>query len=143
MTSCAKNDRNLELYSLYPSLFIKYINFLYLTLDQQLFTYIVSIMIIAAIILIFLGAAIKYGKLYFLIAGYNTMSESEKSKVDIDGIATLFRNVTWGMALVMLLGALGTIIFNNSEIEISACLLAIVVGIPYLIIRSNSKKYKR
>ncbi len=143
MTSCAKNDRNLVFYSLYPSLFIKYINFLYLTLGQQLFTYIVSIMIIAAIILIFLGAAIKYGKLYFLIAGYNTMSESEKSKVDIDGIATLFRNVTWGMALVMLLGALGTIIFNNSEIEISACLLAIVVGIPYLIIRSNSKKYKR
>lgn len=100
-------------------------------------------MIIAAIILIFLGAAIKYGKFYFLIAGYNTMSESEKSKIDIAGIATLFRNITWGMALVMLLGALGTVIFKNSEIEISACILAIVIGVPYLFIGSNSKKYKR
>jgi hypothetical protein len=42
------------------------------------------------IIFILLGILIKYGKMYFLIAGYNTMSKAEKEKVDIKGIATVF-----------------------------------------------------
>ena len=37
-------------------------------------------MILTAIIFIVLGVLIKYGKMYFLIAGYNTMSKKEKEK---------------------------------------------------------------
>lgn len=71
------------------------------------------------------------------------MSESEKSKVDIEGIATLFRNVSWGIAFLILLGTIGTRIFDEPEIENIACIASIVLGIPYLIIRSNSKKFKQ
>ena len=47
-------------------------------------------MIVTAIIFIVLGILIKYGKMYFLIAGYNTMPREEKEKYNIAGIATLF-----------------------------------------------------
>ena len=61
-------------------------------------------MITVAIIFIVLGILIKYGKMYFLIAGYNTMSKEEKSKYDIEGIATIFRNTMFGMALIVITG---------------------------------------
>lgn len=43
-----------------------------------------------AVIFIILGILIKYGKLYVLIAGYNTMSKEEQKKVDIQGIASVY-----------------------------------------------------
>ena len=45
-------------------------------------------MILTAIIFIILGIIIKYGKMYWLIAGYNTMPKEEKEKYDIEGIAS-------------------------------------------------------
>jgi len=38
-------------------------------------------MILAAIIFIVLGVLIKYGKMYFLIAGYNMMSKNIKKNM--------------------------------------------------------------
>lgn len=99
-------------------------------------------MIAVAIFFIILGILIKYGKLYFLMAGYNTMSKEEKAKVDVDGIATVFRNATFGMAFIMIIGYFVATWFENSEIETIAFYGALIVGIPYLLIRSNSKKYK-
>ncbi len=49
-------------------------------------------LIIVSIIFIALGIAIKYGKLYFLIAGYNTMPKEKQDNYDIAGIASVFRN---------------------------------------------------
>ena len=43
-------------------------------------------MIGVAILFIVLGILIKYGKMYFLIAGYNTMPKEEKEKYNIEGI---------------------------------------------------------
>ncbi|WP_339701044.1 DUF3784 domain-containing protein [uncultured Marixanthomonas sp.] len=99
-------------------------------------------MIAVAIFFIILGILIKYGKLYFLMAGYNTMSKEEKAKVDVDGIATVFRNAMFGMAFIMIIGYFAATWFENSEIETIAFYGALIVGIPYLLIRSNSKKYK-
>ena len=61
-------------------------------------------MIVAAIIFIILGILIKYGKMYWLIAGYNTMPIEEKEKYSIKGIANLFGNVMFGMALIIISG---------------------------------------
>ncbi len=61
-------------------------------------------MILTAIIFIVLGVLIKYGKMYFLIAGYNTMSKKEKEKYDIKGIATVFKNAMFGMAFMIIIG---------------------------------------
>jgi hypothetical protein len=99
-------------------------------------------MIGIAILFIILGILIKYGKMYFLIAGYNTMSKEEKEKIDIKGIATIFRNVMFGMALTIITGYFIANKFENPNIENIAFFGAILIGIPYLLIKSNSKKYK-
>jgi hypothetical protein len=99
-------------------------------------------MIVAALIFIILGILIKYGKLYFLIAGYNTMSKVEQEKVDVKGIANVFRNVMFGMALIIILGYFIAQKFENENIETITFIGAILIGIPYLLIETNSKKYK-
>ena len=99
-------------------------------------------MITVAIIFIVLGILIKYGKMYFLIAGYNTMSKEEKSKYDIEGIATIFRNTMFGMALKVITGYFIAKWIGNSRIELIALMIAIFSGVPYLLLKANSKKYK-
>jgi len=99
-------------------------------------------MVIVAFIFILLGIVIKHGKMYFLIAGYNTMSKEEKAKYDIEGIATLFRNVMFAMALLIIVGYFAADWFKNPKLETIALFLSILLGVPYLLIRSNSNKYK-
>jgi hypothetical protein len=99
-------------------------------------------MIGIAILFIILGILIKYGKMYFLIAGYNTMSKEEKEKVDVKGIATVFRNTMFGMALIIITGYFFAKKFENPNIENITFFGAILIGLPYLLIKSNSKKYK-
>ena len=99
-------------------------------------------MIVTAIIFIVLGILIKYGKMYFLIAGYNTMPREEKEKYNIAGIATLFGNVMFGMALIIITGYLITELTENPNIQNYAFWASMIIGIPYLLNKSNSKKYK-
>ncbi len=99
-------------------------------------------MILAAIIFIILGILIKYGKMYWLIAGYNTMPKEEKEKYNIAGIANVFRNVMFGMALIVISGYLITELTENPNIQNYAFWTSMIIGIPYLLIKSNSKKYK-
>jgi uncharacterized membrane protein len=98
--------------------------------------------ITVAIIFIVLGLLIKYGKLYNLIAGYNTMSKEEQEKHDIKGIANVFRNGMFGMALIMLLGYVLSKWLDKPNLEIYTLFIAIILGLPYLLIVSNSSKYK-
>ena len=84
----------------------------------------------------------KYGKMCFLIAGYNTMPREEKEKYNIVGIATLFGNVMFGMALIIITGYLITELTENPNIQNYAFWASMIIGTPYLLIKSNSKKYK-
>lgn len=43
-------------------------------------------------------------KMYWLIAGYNTMTKEEKEKYNIEGIANVFWTAMSGMALVIISG---------------------------------------
>ncbi|MRX64778.1 DUF3784 domain-containing protein [Maribacter luteus] len=99
-------------------------------------------MIVAAIIFIILGIIIKYRKMYWLIAGYNAMPKEEKEKYNIEGIANLFRNVMFGMALIIISGCLIAELTKNLNIQNYAFWTSMIIGIPYLLIKSNSKKYK-
>lgn len=99
-------------------------------------------MIGIAILFIVLGILIKYGKMYFLIAGYNTMPKAEKEKHDIKSIANVFWYAMLGMAIIIIIGFFATKWFNNPKIENYAFGVSMVIGIPYLLIKSNSKKYK-
>ena len=99
-------------------------------------------MIVTATIFIILGILIKYGKMYSLIAGYNTMSKEEQEKYDIKGIATVFRNAMFGMALIMIVGFFLARNIDNLKIETYSFWTSLIIGIPYLLIKSNSKEFK-
>ncbi len=99
-------------------------------------------MIAVAFLFLVLGALIKYGKMYFLISGYNTMRAEEKAKYDIKGIANLFWQAMLGMAIIIALGTLLKILFGEEKWEVYSLVLAVVLGLPYLLIQSNSKRYK-
>jgi hypothetical protein len=99
-------------------------------------------MIVSAIIFIILGILIKYGKMYWLIAGYNTMPREEKEKYDIEGIATVFRNVMFGMALIIIVGYFIANLAESPNIQDYAFWTSMAIGIPYLLIKSNSNKFK-
>ncbi|MHA7944616.1 DUF3784 domain-containing protein [Formosa sp. 3Alg 14/1] len=92
-------------------------------------------MIVTAIIFIVLGILIKYGKMYFLIARYNTMPRKEKEKYNIAGIATLFGNVMFGMALIIITSYLITELTKNLNIQNYAFWTSMIIGIPYLLIK--------
>ena len=100
-------------------------------------------MLITAILFIVFGILIKYGKMYFLIAGYNTMSKEEKEKYNIEEIATVFKNVMFGMGFIIILGLLVGNITENWALLNYAFWTAMIIGIPYLLFESNSKKYKK
>jgi hypothetical protein len=98
-------------------------------------------MILTAIIFIVLGVLIKYGKMYFLIAGYNTMSKKEK--YDIKGIATVFKNAMFGMAFMIIIGYCLSLFLKNYAIQNYAFWISIAIGTPYLLVKSNSKEFKK
>jgi MFS-type transporter involved in bile tolerance (Atg22 family) len=80
--------------------------------------------------------------MYFLIAGYNTLSKEEKEKFDIKGIANVFRNTMFGMAGCIILGYFMDKKFENQDLDFIMFIVALIIGIPYLLITTNSKKYK-
>ena len=80
--------------------------------------------------------------MYFLIAGYNTLSKEEKEKYDIIGIANVFRNTMFVMALMLIIGYFAANFFDNPGIENIVFFGTILIGIPYLLLKMNSGKYK-
>jgi hypothetical protein len=99
-------------------------------------------MIAIAVLFILLGILIKYGKMYFLLAGYNTMTQEEKEKYDIERLASLFRNVLFGMAALIIIGYLLWKWTGVLGYQTYFTFGALILGVPYLLIKSNTKAYK-
>lgn len=99
--------------------------------------------IVIAAILVLLALLVRYARMYFLIAGYNTMSAKERSLIDIKGIAKLFFVVCVYMAATMVAGYLLALWLEIVFLEIFSLLLALATGLPYLLIKSNSNRYRK
>lgn len=99
-------------------------------------------MLAVALIFIVAAIAVKYGKMYNLIAGYNTMSPAEKAKVNIEAIATLFRNVFFSMAAVLIVSEILIQYSVWPELGEYIQIPALLIGTLWILIRSNSKKYR-
>jgi len=63
-----------------------------------------TINVITSIFLIIIGVIIKNGKMYNLIAGYNTMPQEKKKNFDITGFASLMRNCFVLMGMIIIVG---------------------------------------
>ena len=101
-------------------------------------------MILTAVIFIVLGIVVKNGKMYNLIAGYNTLSDNDKSKFDIEGIALVFRNTLCSMGIAILIGVvIDKVLGQQDHISFYVMMISCAIGIPYLLITTNSSKYKK
>ena len=99
-------------------------------------------MISVAVIFILAGALVKFGKMYFLIAGYNTLPKEERKKYDAAGIATVMWHGLLGMAIIIVIGHFATKWLDNPQIEVYTMFGALLVGMPYILIKANSSKYR-
>ncbi len=96
----------------------------------------------AGLLIIVVAVLIKYAKLYWLIAGYNTMSKEKKEKTDIKGLANMMGNV------LLLLGVLLLIVFplgyyellDHGSIEIISPVI-VLCAVVYLIFQA--RKFKK
>lgn len=70
------------------------------------------------------------------------MPEEEKKKYNIEKIATLFKNVMFYMAFIIIIGYLMSKYLEDDKLGFYAIILATITGLPYLLIKSNSKAYK-
>lgn len=96
---------------------------------------------VVAIIFILLGVLVKYGKMYFLIAGYNTMKVEEKANYDIKSIARVFFNAMVVMGLIIIAGVIVSEYLQKDSIEVIALFVSILIGLPYLLVNANSSKH--
>lgn len=98
-------------------------------------------MVFVALIFLFLGIIIKYGKQYNLIAGYNTLPDEEKSNIDIFRLANLVSNALFYMAIIIVMGNLLSLKLQKPNLELYGILIAVSVCVPYLIIEANPDKF--
>lgn len=97
---------------------------------------------VASIFIIF-GILIKYFKMYFLIAGLNTMSHKQRAQYDLEKIGTLFRNVMFTMAILLTVGYFLSRWLQMPVVEYTIFFCTVIGGCIYLITKANSKKYKK
>ncbi|CAM3322290.1 DUF3784 domain-containing protein [Aequorivita lipolytica] len=94
------------------------------------------------IFIILLGIVVKHFKLYFLIAGYNTMSKADKKKVKIEKVATLLRNVFTIIGVSIILLGITSSYLENPEMASYLFFPVVIVSVIYMLVKSNSKAYK-
>lgn len=94
------------------------------------------VLILMAVIFLALGIIIKYLKCYFLIAGYNTMTKEEQSRVDIEKTANIMGNAFFIIALFQGIAILFSL-FNKDFIAIIISLFSIFIVILVTIIISQ------
>ncbi len=99
-------------------------------------------MIQLALLFVVLGVLIKYGKFYHLIVGYSYMPQNQIERYDFNRIATVYRNVMFGMAAMVIIGWGLAIVTGMSQMGYNVFVLSLLVGIPFLIIETFSKKYR-
>jgi len=90
-----------------------------------------------AVLMYAIGVFIKWKKVTWLISGYNTSSEEEKKKYDIDKLCHHMSNFIFILASIWLVMTLCMLIFPEQE-ELLICIglgvesIAMILGIIYL-----------
>mgnify|MGYP000285691619 CR=1 FL=1 len=92
--------------------------------------------IFVGILCILLGALVKYFKCYWLIAGYNTMSEEKRKNVDTEALGKLMGNYMFLLGIIFIIG--GVLTFKDLK-TIGTILLTVPIFIltPYVIVKAQ------
>lgn len=92
-------------------------------------------------ILLLFGVLIKYFKCYWLISGYNSLSDKEKLEIDIIGLSSFIGNCSWVLALILLVGSVFGYLGNTIVFYIS--IFSVFVFAPYMIVTSQKYSHKQ
>lgn len=92
--------------------------------------------------LLVLGLLIKFGKMYFLIAGINTMSDDQRADYNFPKIGNLFFVVCLFMSALTVIGYFVGIWLDNEYIEFVILVIAIIIGLIVILAKINSDRYK-
>ena len=95
------------------------------------------ILIITSLFIILAGLTIKHYKLYDLIAGYNSMPPEEKALFDIEKFSLMMRNTFGTMGLVIIVGALISILAKIEFLGLIIFFAVIFTGLTYLLIKGQ------
>lgn len=98
--------------------------------------------IIIGAVLIIAGLLIKYGKMYFLVAGLNTMSHKERAEYNLEKIGTLYRNVLAITGVFMITGNILSKYLGNSLYDLFFTLFPAIIACIVLLAKLNSDSYK-
>ncbi len=69
-----------------------------------------------------------------LIAGYNTLSESDKQNVDIEGLSTFARNAFIAMGLIIIAGHFLFVWLGYTQVVCFISFIVSIIGLPILVI---------
>ncbi len=91
--------------------------------------------IIVFVTMIAIGAAVKYGKQYWLIAGYNTMPKDKQKNVDIAALANFMGNCVFILGAFFLAGAVVSSLWYAHLFP--AVILIYTGGIFFMVLRAQ------
>ena len=95
-----------------------------------------------ALFLALLGCLIKYGKVAWLIAGYNTSSKEEKEKYDVEALCRGVGHFMFVLGGTLLIAAAGG--YFNAEWAIhTGWILFTVATIAFVIYANTGNRYKK
>lgn len=84
--------------------------------------------LLPVLIVVIVGLAIKYKKAYWLISGYNMMSEEKKKNVDFEGLGNFIASICFAIAGIILIAS----VLINAD-KASFALIAYMLLIPVVI----------
>jgi len=94
----------------------------------------------------FIAGILNEENAYSLLAGYNTMNDEKKKKVDFKGLTLLFKQTFYTMAVLIAVLSLLQLIVEDERILIISIILISSFGLSFLMIRSkryDSNLYKK
>lgn len=90
---------------------------------------------VLTVLLLVIALCFKKGKLLFLLAGYNTLSNEEKSKKDKNKIGKFYGNIVFGAAAICLVHTLECLFNLSSWIFSVVTLMIIISTVCYIVIK--------
>lgn len=108
------------------------------------FIYMIEIIVFTALIVLFivLGNVFHSGKGLSLVAGYNTMSEAEKAKINEQELLKAMGNMSFGLAFSLMFWVASSL-YDRNELFIVGLILFIVILLGTIIYVNTSEKFKR
>jgi hypothetical protein len=92
----------------------------------------IGVIVFSGLLIMGLGIYIQKAKAYNLIAGYNTLSNEEKEKFNIEKYALIFRNSFLVMGILLILSYPILLYINLDKYLSIVAISIIIIGVLYL-----------